>query len=225
MRLAGGASGRTKTILMSVTPGNTIAVVVGAGGASASTNTNYDEEDGNAGGATSFNGVSAGGGGGGSGYVSSSRASLAGADGGQGSNAVLDTYAPAMGTTGKISATISGAAIVYQSGKTVSCEAFNPFDYKRYLGAGGSIDAHIDGAPTTGEVETAPTLDDGKSAGDGMIVTGSSDSANSEAPAATGSGNGGGAAAIVVYNGSANTYSAISGAGSNGAVFIYARGV
>lgn len=78
----GGAGGSGHLIFgtLSVTPGQSIPVVIGAGGAVASTYT----RNGNSGGATSFMGYTAQGGGGGGSYNSSSSPITNGGDGGAG---------------------------------------------------------------------------------------------------------------------------------------------
>lgn len=220
---AGGGSGRTKVITKTVTPGDEITVIVGAGGAAASSGPSDTSTSGNAGGDTSFDGVVAPGGSGGAAHFDSS-GGVSGADGGQGSHGKYDIAAPAMGESSAIAATISGSLIVYQGGKTASCEAFNPFDNKKYLGAGGLAYAYSDSSSHYVNAETAPELDDGSSAGAAAGYSGTVDTTSVTAGGATGTGNGGGGAVIAIY-GSNGTGIATSGAGSDGAVFIYARGI
>jgi hypothetical protein len=102
------------------------------------------------------------------------------------------------------------AYATYAGYKTFPTEALNPFNLKRYLGAGGNA-AHFN------IVQSVPTLDDGLSAGAGAY---SDAGAQITAGSATSPGSGGGAA------GSRTTTLPItSGAGADGAVFIYARGI
>ncbi|MGE4485344.1 MAG: glycine-rich domain-containing protein [Oscillospiraceae bacterium] len=223
---AGGASGRTRVFYKTVTPGDTIAVVVGAGGtAKVITTSAYAASgSGNDGGSTSFDGIAALGGEGGQAWALryDNTSSIPGASGGQGSNAPISSImssAPAMGqNTHDLSA-------LYPGGDTFSFEALNPFDMKRYLGAGGAAYAYAYSDSTYEIVETAPALDDGNSGGSGVShSSNTSDSEDATADSATGNGNGGGGVAVATWA-DYQTRTATSGAGSDGAVFIYARGI
>jgi len=219
---SGGASGRAKAFTLTVTPGDVIPVIVGAGGAAVSVNTNTSLS-GNAGATTSCNAISVAGGSAGRAYAGDNNQPVAGADGGQGSNSRHSGVAPAMGMN-TVGSFYTGTWNYYSGGVTVSCEAVNPFDNKRYLGAGGYAYANANLSSKYMDNETVPTLDDGYGAGAGASYAGATDATNVTAGRATGNGNGGGGAAISIY-GSAGSGAATSGAGSDGAVFIYARGV
>jgi hypothetical protein len=196
---SGGASGYAKAFTMTVTPGQSYNIVVGAGGTSVSAS-GYSAKNGNAGGSTSFNGESVNGGSGGL-AAQGQGANVGGADGGQGSDqADIPGVSPCGGSSTK--GNYDGST--YKSGgRTTPIMSLNPFDQKRYLAAGGS------------PYQTGGTLEDGTKGGDGATAV----SAAAVATAATGNGNGGGAASA-----SGSGCSATSGAGSAGAVFIYARG-
>jgi hypothetical protein len=206
--VSGGASGYTTQVKMTVTPNDVLNGVVGAGGTSV-TSTFNASVSGNAGGTTSFNGATALGGGGGK---TGGNKLAAGADGGQGSDAVssdggLNAIAPKEGgtTNGAVS---TNAAGVY-GGRTNSLMAFNPFDMKWYLGAGGGARAAL--SQTTGTIQAG---------GKAGAAAASTSSSTVTAESATGYGNGGGGACVELA-GTSPTVN--SGAGSAGAVLIYAR--
>lgn len=206
--VSGGASGYTTQVKMTVTPNDVLNGVVGAGGTSV-TSTFNAVVSGNAGGTTSFNGATALGGGGGK---ASGNQAAAGADGGQGSDAIsrsggLNAIAPKEG--GTTNGAFSSSGIVLSGGRTNPHMAFNPFNMKRYLGAGGGGSAAL--SQTTGTIQAG---------GKAGAAAGSTSSSTVTAESATGYGNGGGGACIE-REGDPPTVN--SGAGSAGAVLIYAR--
>lgn len=204
--LSGGASGYARNMTLTVTPGDEITVVIGAGGAMAVVSSAGTYVAGNAGGSTSFNGVTVLGGNGGTGYSSQN----GGANGGQGSDpaAVISSgsQAPAMGQPTR---PYFDGSTLYQGGICQFSGVFNLFNFKRYLAAGGAVHGSF--------VQTGATVDDGGTGGASKYVSGGTSVAN----AATGCGNGGGASFSNNASGSVNVK---SGAGSSGAVLIYARG-
>lgn len=215
----GGASGFAKILYLTVSPGQEIPIVVGAGGAAVTCDIVYCALiAGLPGGSTAFNGITAAGGNGGNANIDQISSYVHGADGGQGGDAVyygiyVRSYAPAMGQT-----TLSN----FSSARPGACElstALNPFNLKRYLGAGGGAGGMSTANPT---YQTTPTLDDGNKAGAGLCYQGST-GMNITADSATGAGNGGGGACLLVST-SDTTHSATSGAGSAGAVYIYVQG-
>lgn len=201
--VSGGAAGYAKNFTMTVTPGASYPVVVGAGGAAVSF-VSYGSADGNAGGSTSFSGITVSGGGGGK-----KGASYApGADGGQGSDQAgkTNTPAPAMGMATYGSGSAPGGLSQFSG-------AINLFNMKRYLAAGGGASGTSSPSAQTGQ-----TVDDGSGkGGDAAVTTGTTATAQS----GTGYGNGGGA--VIVRSASEPT-GTTSGAGAPGAVLIYARG-
>lgn len=200
----GGASGYGRNKIMTVTPGQTYAAVVGAGGAAASltgTSSGYAwNTTGKAGGTTSFNGTTAAGGSAGTSTINSN---LQGADGGQGS---ASPY-----YTGQTTELIAGTVLPTASatGKSQSpAVSQNWFDTTMItLACGGAARATLGG---TSAVETVTALPDGTGGGSG------SNSATGKN--ATGYGNGGGGTARI------NSYATTkSGAGSAGVIFIYTK--
>lgn len=205
---SGGASGYGLNIILTVTPGQQIAGVVGAGGASvASSSRNYA---GNTGGTTSFNGVTVSGGEGG--LIGTDSANYPkGANGGQGSdgtynykfrNSPLETYAP-HAVYGSCQTMSYGGSIGWAFGGSSQSprESQNQFDSTMItLSAGGAA------VYNNNWCQQIKPMPDGTKGGNGA--------ANTNAENATGNGNGGGA----VYVGR-------SGAGSPGMILIYAKAV
>jgi hypothetical protein len=201
---SGGASGFSRSFTMTVTPGQSYPYVVGAKGASVvKTSLSGNGGNGLAGGSSSFNGKAANGGEGG--YANAN--STSGAIGGQNSQ----------GTDYNNSITPFGGVIlpVYGGygkpfGTPIDC--FNPFESKKMLGAGGMglLNGNIDGSTNGGKDPIT-----GLGGGNGMSSTSGAGNGNS----ATASGCGGGGISIMNY--SSGTVS--SGAGADGAVYIYAR--
>jgi hypothetical protein len=227
--VSGGASGRTKMKLMTVTPGATYNVVVGAGGAIVSRSAWGTSLDGNAGGSSAFNGVTAAGGAGGLVYTGATTPYGAqGAPGGQGSDAIMAANATNNGCQASASAMgyppsngeipLSTALL---GGKSVLHECFNPFAYKRILGAGGGSSVYS----TTAFTQTVPTLDDGLVAGLGACTRVTTTDTTVTASPATSPGSGGGAALLVSHNASqpSATGTVNSGKGADGGVMLYVR--
>ena len=211
---SGGASGRAKCCLMTVTPGDEISCVVGSGGTAVSTTSSLDGVDG---GTTSFNGITINGGEGGNKSVSDSISSYAApAIGGQCSE--KSTYSSLDGTAPSMGQGVNATASYFYF-----LESLNLFNLKRYLGAGG----YSTGRSATSDsshAQTAPELDDENSAGDGLAYYGTTDISKT-AGSATGIGNGGGACVVSINAGSGSGETSTSGAGSDGGVLIYAKGV
>ena len=234
----GGAAGYNKISFLTVTPGDEYAVVVGAGGAAVDLDTAefYHSENGNAGGSSSFNSVSADGGDGGAAAVGNSLTSfLDGAAGGVGSDAVVNDYAlptgsypdavtlytgeaPALGQPSRGISFWSTYWYHVEGGNGYPTMCINPFIGQRILSAGGYATLRVSG----GYLVSQPvlTLPDGNSAGAGLAYFGTDDVT---ADSATSPGCGGGGAANGYTTDPVNTVT--SGAGADGAVFIYARGV
>jgi len=203
MVATGGASGYGRNVILTVTPGQEITVIVGAGGASVVDSvSNTSGVNGNAGGSTSFNAVSVNGGDGGKAAFSTCM---------QGNN----------GGTG------SDASPSQKSVSSYGCTAafgYDPGDGNRYF-PGGTSQSPKEGQnqfnPTmvtlaaggcSSNSQVGATLQDGTNGGNGA----SNSSGAATATSATGNGNGGGGARS--YGGIAT-----SGAGSDGAVYIYVR--
>lgn len=220
----GGASGKARAILMTVTPGAEYPLVIGAGGDLVAIDATHNMLNGINGGSTSFNGISTDGGNGGKYHQSSGTTTFReGADGGQGSDAVYNAYfpdtAPAMGgNTWDATETTSGP---YVGGRCELAAALNPFDLKRYLGAGGNAYGIYSG---NYKAQQTPILDDGNSAGAGYALYTTADVGDLSAENATGAGNGGGAIAVFMNSSSAAYGTFTSGAGADGMVSIYVKG-
>ena len=204
----GGASGYGKNVEMTVTPGQQIAAVVGTGGAGVTANTTIPSVDGNAGGTTSFSGITVFGGDGGK------RNSTNGADapsGGQGADCARKFRAatvPIYGSCSTLSFYNQGTGMGsgnFQGGTSQSPrESQNRFDPGMVtLCAGGASG------------QTILAMPDGTKGGNGTYA-----STGARGGAATGNGNGGGAA-----HATSETGTAISGAGSPGMLLIYAKAV
>lgn len=198
----GGSSGYTLAFLMKVTPGASYSYVVGAGGSAVAATT------GNNGGSSSFNSKVAEGGG--AGKVSENNTANAGA-GGQvvimksGAN----PYGGIIGITGFSSDNSLLSDIL-------SC--FNPFTGERILGAGGSASGFTSPQAYPAGKNKITGL------GGGNAATSTSATANVSGQKATEPGCGGGAALRFYPSSSSVTGTTTSGAGADGAVYIYVQG-
>ena len=194
----GGASGYGKNFIINgVTPGAQYSYVIGAGGDGISTTST---SNGNSGGTTSFNGITVDGGSGGISGASTSKA--AGANGGQGSTAAGEKQSRVYGCTA--TSDYQASSTVYANGgqSQSAKEGQNQFDPVMVtLCAGGWANKST--------VQTLDPLPDNTKGGDGARNTNGID--------ATGYGNGGGAVSKTT------TGAVTSGAGSDGAIFIYTR--
>jgi len=221
----GGASGRSVSYVLTVTPGNTYSAVVGAGGTAVlAANTGslsawITPLAGNDGGSSAFNGKTAlGGCGGGCGSLSSGDYTR-GANGGQGSaaNGGGSASASHINYYGGYIGQYNG---VTADGVTYPAECYNPFEARLILGAGGGAYGNL--YPSTG-IPTATASAGGKSPvtglGGGNAVASTVSGAG--VTGATGGEPGCGGGAAVQTNGG----TAKSGAGAAGAVYIYAKGV
>ncbi len=213
----GGASGYSRHLTLTVTPGLTYPVVVGAGGAGVVVGSGVATASsaGNNGGSSSFNGVVAfggNGGGGGQGTAASGSSTIAkgGTSSDSGSTSSVSAYAPIYGEIFPVHVSTSAASQPMQ--------AFNAFSGEFFGGAGGSGISL-----TTGTNVSQPTLtlNDGYSAGAGRAS-----SANSSIVgySATSIGSGGGGCALS-NAASYTTPTVVGGNGKNGIVAIYKRGV
>lgn len=213
---SGGASGRARCFLLTVTPGQNITLVIGTGGARVS-----GHGQGNNGGSTSFGGIVVEGGQGGKMDYRTSQPYIAGSDGGQGSDASpARAIAPAMGEPTLYSiGNYNG--ITGNGGRTRILECLNIFNGLRYLGAGGSVSAWMGTGSASASAQTAQTLDDGLRAGSGAAYGGEPNNVNVTAESATSPGSGGGSAMNYVHGSPVG--SVLSGAGAPGAVMIYVR--
>ena len=199
----GGGSGRTNKTVITSPFNSTYPVVVGAGG-NGVTGAN-EGRAGNNGNSSSFNGVTALGGTGGNGTVSDVR--IHGVTGGQGSSAIVDTYASRYIASAPSKGRINAASddYGYVQGTTYVSDCFNPFDNKFYLIAGGGACRNTNG---TSFYETAGS--------DDLGLVGASGSVTATPAVGTSYGCGGGGVAIIAA-------SATSGSGRDGAVLIYGR--
>lgn len=206
----GGASGFSTSIVDVITPGEKFPLVVGAGGKSATHTTGG--ASGTAGGSSAFNGVTASGG------SSSSRASTVVTlttmtNGASPTRCASDSASSLSGFWGGGIITINNSDDVY--GRPDQC--INPFTGERILGSGGS--AYSNTSTTDTAVAGAGGKDPltGLGGGDAAVAV---DGGTAQAEDASLPGCGGGAANVASSGGRA-----ISGAGADGAVYIYFLGV
>ena len=197
---AGGASGYGKNFIIgNVTPGTQFSYVIGAGGA-ARTTTSAVATGGNSGGTTSFNNVSVSGGMGG--QAVSNNAGVQGSSGGQGSDAGANIFQNNRALYGCCQTNDNneeGASGGLSQSPREGQNQFNPNMIT--LSAGGFANGYM------GRYQTILAMPSGAKGGNG--------SNNGED--ATGYGNGGGAGV------SRSSQTRKSGAGSDGAIFLYAR--
>ena len=201
----GGASGYgNNVIFQNVAPGSVYVWVIGKKGASVSVAAAATaSKNGNTGGTTSFAGATAPGGGGGK--PGSSGGALGGQAAGVDSN--NSSYYYIMENT-----RLYGCVDVFGHASQSPREGQNQFDQTMVsLCAGGSA---------LGNAQTVSAMPDGTKGGNAAMKTNASATGGN----ATGYGNGGGAA-LVIFGSSENTtqYTAKSGAGSDGVIFLYAR--
>ncbi len=206
---SGGASGYAKNLILTVTPAQQIACVVGAGGVFS------DSFRSGNGGSTSFNNIVVSGGNGGDGPT---QGSAYGADGGQGSDGGSRNYTS---TPDKIygSCNTKGALIINSSGFASAVgsggrsqsprESQNWFDTTMVTLCAGGYAGQI--------IEPMP---DGTKGGNGIYSSGTEIVHGENA---TGNGNGGGAAFSAST--SSGTVGAVGGSGSDGMILIYARAI
>lgn len=201
----GGASGRSKIIVMIVSPNTAYSVVVGAGGTAVSTRSggNNSFSNGVNGGTSSFDGNTANGGEGGGAYSADSSGRPYG---GSAEPAIGAQCSPSFyGSDAEFRTTkkpFGGVLVFYDSTHRVYGyvnECFNPFTLEPMLGAGASVWGN--------NVTLAGTDENGLGGG-------------RQGASATAPGCGGGANA---YSGS-TTVIRTSGAGADGAVKIYIMG-
>lgn len=207
----GGSSGFLKNIHVTVTPGQSCPVVVGAGGASVSTTPSPNARivAGKNGGSSSFNGVAVLGGLGGSAVWEGS--SIMSKEGGQRSSSDSGTSSsgtwptPCMGAIPALRGSYK-SNIAENSLRGTTFNVTNVFNGLRYLAAGGSTGPG-------GWYETSTTLDDG-----GVTSGAAKGSSHVAAVMATSPGCGGGAAAS---SSTSDSTVVTSAAGNDGAVMIY----
>ena len=195
----GGNSGYGKNVVIeNVNPGDTLAWVVGKGGSTA-TISSATSSNGNRwgyannGGTTSFGGHTADG----------------GNDVGGGQGAITRASYP---ISYALYASVFDYTLTASGTQQTPAESQNRFDPSMVTLCGGGY-AVVKDVSTTNIVKALP---DGTKGGDGKSFANASGSAES----ATGYGNGGGAVALFVSSG---TRTVNSGAGSDGAIFLYAR--
>ncbi|MCL2409437.1 MAG: hypothetical protein FWC96_07465 [Oscillospiraceae bacterium] len=255
LALSGGASGETRVLYSTVTPGQSIPLVVGQGGAGreilnivAATGI---AQDGNNGGASAFMGITIDSGQGGIGRRSGPgpgvNIAAPGASGGQGSDAVsaavvefpntqvlenvrnIRQVAPARGVSTVPRYIHAGGTTVAQlaaigllpGGDTIPAMALNPFTGEYLLGAGGGAGTWqpvIGATGRSGWMQEGFAFGDGKRAGNGAAQW-SAAVQDTIGGTATAVGSGGGSAASYAQVGRL----ARSGAGADGAVYIYVR--
>lgn len=190
-RALGGAAGYSETMVMVVLPGETKSLVVGAGGQKVTSSAG-----GNAGGTSSFSGVTA--------------------DGGSGGKNSKDVDA----VSGSAPATISGSCYGLQklndydyAGYGVPTQRINLFECKPMLGGGGSAATTSSGSGSTSPAGKNPIT----GLGGGAAAVSTSGTAYAENATEAGCGGGG----AIRKDGSSGS----SGAGADGAVYIYFLGV
>ena len=242
---SGGASGISRTFLKQVSPGTKISGVVGAGGARiTSEDIRYFEGKGNNGGSTSFDGKTAGGGeGGNAAYRGGSSGSVDGAVGGQCSSGMHVRYYTVddgyeylyRGRYGgrlvpiEVNYSSINTDIVFKILNVPLENAFNCFECTPILGAGSSAYAYLysETSVSSGKIEAEKNPITGLGGGYSMAISkpsGDRGAYSAIAGDATEPGCGGGAAVAVSYN-DYTKYSVQSGAGKDGAIYIYVQGV
>lgn len=195
---SGGASGYSLSMSLTVNPNESKALVVGKGGEAVTSTVNGGYGSGKAGGSSSFDGISVNGGEPGSGTVSST---VVGAKGGQG------TYGGHDGSYGY------EPPVSKDFSDHISC--INIFEKKGILGSGGGVhQSGNNGARHPFKGGKNPQT--GLGGGDGK----SAETATVTAESGTEPGCGGGAA-----QGKSGGGAVTSGAGADGAVYIYFLGV
>ena len=220
---SGGASGRAISFELIVTPGVAYPIVVGSGGSKVTmeiSQLTYKVSKGNNGGSSSFAGKVAEGGGGGNFAGANFGGNAApGAEGGQCSRQIyvstdLTEAAPFGGV---IEGSTDGVGSLF--GYT-PFYCFNPFERKRILGAGAGAAVRY---PGSFSVEL-PSIDPATNEQAGGSGSGSYYGSVSAGDGKQ-SGCGGGAAAVSMKTASVAGLRAVSGAGADGAVYIYVQGV
>jgi len=244
---SGGAAGQTQNLTMTVRPGETYPVTVGAGGARRQiTNilaSTVSSLNGLSGGNSSFHGRTAIGGGGGHAICGGTQETFAvpGASGGQGSDAASATQsqsfngnaaerwwrtAPSHGeaATPQLFATSLGTLTairsikMYPGGRTIPYMCRNPFTGALTLAAGGGCG--LSGATgSVGWQQNGLNFGGGQVSGGGVIRHHTNPVLDVQAHNATSPGSGGGAGGSREQIGR----SATSGAGADGGVLIYVR--
>lgn len=204
---SGGASGYAKNLILTVTPAQQIACVVGAGGVCG------DSFQSGNGGSTSFNNIVVSGGNGGNGPA---RDAADGADGGQGSDGGGRKY-----TNASIPDKIYGSCNTKSAFSSVTIspggrsqsprESQNWFDTTMVTLCAGGYAGQI--------IESMP---DGTKGGNGIYSSGTEIVHGENA---TGNGNGGGAAFSASPSSGTAGAGAVGGNGSDGMILIYARAI
>lgn len=214
-RCIGGSAGRTLSFILTVTPNQTYTGVVGVGGARVSAAVGTVR--GNAGGASSFAERSVSGGSGGEGYGATT------------TNFVTGSQVPIFPESfdegvfissgvkpfgGAVFPTVSPA--YYPFWYMYPNECHNPFTDEKEMGAGGSIStAYYDAKIINNWIILGGKYADGKGGGNPSVIH----KGNSQGQDANSAGCGGGPA--VTINISSTSYTATSGKGADGAVYIY----
>ncbi|SHI11476.1 hypothetical protein SAMN02745823_02544 [Sporobacter termitidis DSM 10068] len=239
---SGAASGVRKCVSLIATPGSTYAVVVGVGGApvtathAATANATPTVTSGSAGGSSSFNGISTSGGTGGQALTTvQANDDIVGPPiGGQSADSAggysviwaSNLPAPAYGKLPVWNLYISSNAYwKFGLNKNTQAELLNPFDpAERLLSAGGAV--YMSGSSL--HLQSVETLTDGNGggAGEGQYANTITSNSTLTGHNATSPGSGGGACGnSYTVSDATYTVTAISGAGADGQVRIYARKV
>lgn len=226
---SGGASGQTAALITEVTPNSNHAIVVGKGGEAGvvkSSSSSSPYAQGSNGGTSSFDSVTALGGEGGNstGGEGTSNTVVAGGFGAQCSSYSYTNYNPSQLNKNPFGGTIM--SVNYHTSDDshffggIPSMCINPFENKLILGAGGW--ARTEGIEAThGEGGKSPYQSTGTAGGDGNAeVTSSSISAQDGGQP----GCGGGAVAAFGSTVSTSRPAVTSGAGADGAVYIYVQG-
>lgn len=227
LECCGGSSGFSKALVLDAVAEGQFNLVVGAGGAAVGGSVGSDfNTPGNNGGSSTFNGVTANGGGGGISYSGGVSDIYIGKEGGQracpvfrymwGSEFPWDTAKDFYG--GHLSPSYYYSnTMKYDGYNPLQC--YNPFTNELCLGGGGP--AANNGGGQVSALVGGKNPVTGLGGGDGLSVAWTSGGGNAIAQSASEFGSGGGA--VSVYRSS--TYSGVvkSGAGADGAVFIYGR--
>lgn len=202
---SGGASGYGRNLIINnVTPGAQYSYVIGEGGAPVSSS--GAASDGNNGGSTSFNGVSTDGGFGGRAIFGSSVRTYPGTSGGQASDGTRSAIGPNDSYSFlKTNRRLYGCCVAYTF----------PND-----------EPGVSQSPRDGQCQfdqTMITLSAGGGTGYGLGSGFDYNQSIVALPDGTKGGNGGGQSATGYGNGGGGNVNGASGAGSDGAIFLYAR--
>lgn len=225
-KATGGASGYAISFLKKVTPNQRINGVVGAGGTSSSASTEFpnNTDEGKNGGTTSFDGITVSGGEGGRSSIStSSYDELQYSKGGQPTSFFYDGYYKGLyGGEFPLLDGVSQAMSPESLYELKLQQCFNPFEQCQILGSGSSAESKTtsSSATSSGTVEANKNPVTKIGGGNSQGLSSDSSVVNAVGENAGEPGCGGGAATAIGSSGS----TAKSGAGKDGAVYIYVQG-